>query len=112
MKNNLGILAGVVYFVGFLSVQVHLLRFGILEISPLQAYYLIVGLWFLLCISPAIAIVGVAEYFLKPCDSKRGRLIVLAVASAVLGGMIVSTIRFSLSGLILNYNAYPYPWWY
>lgn len=40
MKAYLGIVAAIVYAVGFLAVQVHLLRFGILEKSPLQVYYI------------------------------------------------------------------------
>ncbi|HSS49562.1 MAG TPA: hypothetical protein VLX28_11520 [Thermoanaerobaculia bacterium] len=112
MKNNLGMLFGSIYVVGFLAVQVHLLRFGILEISPLQAYYFIVGLWFLLCISPAIAVILAAEYLVSSYDSQRGRLIVLIAGGSLSITTIASIARFSAPGTILNFNTYPYPSWY
>ena len=103
---------GLAYIAGFLSVQVHLLRFGILEISALQAYYILVGFWFLLCIAPALATILALEYALSPSDSRRVRVLVVLTGGTIAAAAIAGGSRFAAHQMILNFNAYPYPSWY
>jgi hypothetical protein len=112
MKTYLGIVIGVAYAIGFFAVQVHLLRFGILDISPLQAYYLLVGLWFLLCISPALVVIGAAEYLLSSVDSIRVKLIVLLIGTTIIVASVGAAAQLSAHKMVLNFNAYPYAYWY
>ena len=112
MVKELGYTLSVVYGIGLVAVQSHLLRFGILDIPAIDVYYLLVGLWVLACILPSVAVPIVVEcsrWRTERCTEHR--FVKVAVLSVTLGILVSITfllIRFNSDQLLFNFNAYPY----
>ncbi len=112
MKERVALAAICLYAIGLCSTHAQLMRYGIVEIAPLELSYVIVATHVLLSVVPAIWLIVLLEARLS------NRLMPRQVAVAA-GGMIPVALvlvilawRFELAKLLFNFIAYPYPRWY
>lgn len=104
------------YILGLLSVQAHLLRYGIFDASLLEFYYIVVGGWLVISLLPAALVVGflAAAFGRKRQAGTRGRHRRRRPAT-VLGGLAIAFLiglwafNYSALSLAVNLNCYPFP---
>lgn len=106
-----GITLSCVYALGIVAVQIHLLRFGILDITAIDIYYFLVGIWVLISLLPCAILLLLAEFSLFGKGSAYTKLISIGLAVGFLC-FAVWIIQYRAHQYILNFNSYPYPKWY
>jgi hypothetical protein len=104
--------AGVLYLLGLIAFQVHLLRFGILDLSLLQTRYLVVGIWVLLTVSPAAVLVALGELRLANRIERTTCFLLGVIAAAIGVSLLVLYSRFPDVAQVFDFRFYGYPRWY
>jgi hypothetical protein len=112
LKAAVATIASFIYAFGVLAVQVHLLRYGILDLSLLHVRYFVVGLWFIFTLTPAILLILLTELRLANA-ARRSVILELTVTLGIaLVTIFVNAWLYPLKEFVFDFNAYPYPKWY
>ena len=106
-----GLALSCVYALGIVAVQIHLLRFGILDITAVDIYYFVVGIWVLLCMIPCAVVLLLCEFLLFRDGSVGTKVVSLSLAAG-LACFLTWLLQYRAHQYVLNFNAYPFPKWY
>ena len=106
-----GIALSCVYALGIVAVQIHLLRFGILDITAIDIYYFLVGSWVLMSLLPCGVLLLVTEFVLFGKSSAYTKLISIGLTVGLLC-FSAWIVQYRAHQYVLNFNTYPYPKWY
>lgn len=114
-------IASAVYLIGFIVVHIHLLRFGIFEISAINLFYLLVGCLTLAALIPSFTVIMILEFYiyLVPSEHKgslkkkivEGAFIVIFIITLAMI-IILSVKKHENWRYIFNFNLYLYPKYY
>jgi hypothetical protein len=108
---SFGVALSCVYALGIVAVQIHLLRFGILDITAIDVYYFLVGAWVLMSLLPCAALLLFIEFFLFGHRSVYAKTVSIGLAVGLFC-FIIGLIQYRAHQYVLNFNSYPYPKWY
>lgn len=112
MKWTGAIIGTIIYLLGLVIAQTHLLRYGISEISPLQIQYVLIGSLMVSTLIPAVLIILTAELLISRVFALKERLMLLTMLLLLVVIAVGLFIRYDPLRLILNMRSYGYPRWY
>jgi hypothetical protein len=103
---------GLLYLLGLISFQTHLLRFGILDLSLLQSRYLVVGAWVLVSLFPAASLIALFELRMTG-RIERATYSALVIIVPMIGVLLMVWYwRFPDTAQVFDFRFYGYPRWY